>query len=113
MILRSKKFLAANKIVAFIKGNYNNPRCGYSNAVVQILQVHGAEDAVFVNILENHELMAKMKIYSDWLTYPQLYINGTLIGGYDIVLELHQSGEIIKILSEAGIKSKMSEHFKK
>jgi len=72
--------------------------------VVQILGMHGVEYAAH-NVLEDQALRENIKEFSDWPTIPQVYINGEFIGGCDIVLQSHQSGELVDILKEAGIKS--------
>lgn len=93
-----------NKVVVFMKGDPDAPRCGFSNAVVQILRMHGvAYDSH--NVLEDENLRQGIKEYSNWPTIPQVYVNGHFIGGCDILLQMHQSGEIIEELQKAGIRS--------
>eukprot|EP00879_Flechtneria_rotunda_P006178 GHRR01006495.1.p1 GENE.GHRR01006495.1~~GHRR01006495.1.p1 ORF type:complete len:163 (+),score=27.94 GHRR01006495.1:199-687(+) len=82
-----------NKIVVFMKGTKQFPQCGFSNTVVQILR---NLDAPFesVNILENEAVRSGMKEYSQWPTFPQVYIDGEFYGGCDIMIEAFQSGEL-------------------
>ena len=90
----------SNKIFLMLKGTPEQPRCGFSNRVVQVLN-HFEVEYSSLNIFENVELMNLIKEYSNWPTTPQLYVNGELIGGCDIVEELAQSGELKNILNEA------------
>ena len=90
----------SNKIFLMLKGTPEQPRCGFSNRVVQVLN-HFEVEYSSLNIFENVELMNLIKEYSNWPTTPQLYVNGELIGGCDIVEELAQSGELKNILNKA------------
>ena len=82
-----------NKILVFMKGSKLMPQCGFSNNVVQILNVLGVPYET-VNVLEDMEIRQGIKEYSDWPTIPQVYLNGEFVGGSDIVYELYQSGEL-------------------
>ena len=95
-----KSQLEENPIILFMKGTPQAPQCGFSARTVQALMACG-ERFAFVNILENQELREALKVYSSWPTYPQLYINGELVGGCDIVLELAESGELEKMVKAA------------
>lgn len=86
-----------NKVVLFMKGTADFPQCGFSAAVVNILQKMGTKFHD-VNVMENMEIRQGIKDYSDWPTIPQLYINGEFIGGCDIVKELHATGKLEKLL---------------
>ena len=90
----------SNKIFLMLKGTQEQPRCGFSNRVVQVLK-HFQVEYSSLNIFEDIELMNLIKEYSNWPTTPQLYVNGELIGGCDIVEELAQSGELKTILEKA------------
>ena len=92
-----------NKVMLFMKGTKQFPACGFSNAVVQILKKEAITFETF-NILADAEMRRAVKDYSNWPTYPQLYIAGKFVGGCDIVTELHQSGELSKELTAAGAK---------
>jgi monothiol glutaredoxin len=87
--------------VLFMKGTPDFPQCGFSAQTVAALRASGAGFHA-VNIFEDPELRDALKKFSNWPTYPQLYVNGELVGGCDIVLDLHRSGELQKLLSEAG-----------
>jgi len=86
-----------NKILFYMKGTPDAPQCGFSAQTVAVLQHYGVEFKS-VNVLEDEEVRQGIKEYSDWPTIPQLYVNGQFIGGCDIVMELHGSGELKKIL---------------
>lgn len=94
-----------NKVVVFMKGVPAQPMCGFSNAVVQILSMHGVEGYGSYNVLEDDELRQGVKQYSSWPTVPQVYIGGEFIGGCDIMLQMHQNGELIDELKKIGIIS--------
>ena len=83
-----------------MKGNKLMPQCGFSNNVVQILNILSV-DYETVDILQDQELRQGVKEYSDWPTIPQVYINGEFIGGSDIMLELYQNGELQQIVEVA------------
>jgi monothiol glutaredoxin len=83
-----------------MKGTPDFPQCGFSATAVKALTAVGAKfDSV--NIFEDPELREALKSYSNWPTYPQLYVNGELIGGCDIIVEMYKSGELQKVVSEA------------
>ncbi|MEA1079455.1 Grx4 family monothiol glutaredoxin [Marinobacter qingdaonensis] len=95
-----KSQLEENPIILYMKGSPQAPQCGFSAKTVQALMACG-ERFAFVNILDNQELREALKVYSSWPTYPQLYINGELVGGCDIVLEMSESGELAKLVKDA------------
>ena len=84
-------------IVLFMKGNKTQPMCGFSAQVVNILNKHKMDFASF-DILADWDVREGLKEYSHWPTFPQLYVNGELIGGCDIVMELDRKGELTNIL---------------
>jgi len=88
-------------VVLFMKGTPQFPMCGFSSRAVTALKEAGAADLYTVNVLEEPEIRANLPRFSNWPSFPQLFINGELIGGCDITLELHESGELQRILSEA------------
>lgn len=88
-------------IVLFMKGTPQFPMCGFSSRAVQALREAGAEQLHVINVLEEPEIRANLPRFSNWPTFPQLFINGELIGGCDITLELHESGELQRIVTEA------------
>lgn len=100
VVERIKSQLAAHPIVLYMKGTPDFPQCGFSAAAVRALNAAGASFA-HVNIFEDPELREALKQYSNWPTYPQLYVNGELIGGSDIILEMYKSGELQKLVAGA------------
>ncbi len=96
-IERIKKQIESNPIVLYMKGTPDFPQCGFSGRAVQILEQCGVEYA-YVNVFEDPEVRENLKIYSNWPTFPQLFINGELVGGSDIMLQLFQTGELQKML---------------
>lgn len=99
-ILKSKieEILSSNKSVLFMKGTKEQPLCGFSKVVVQMLQSLSI-DFKDINVLEDEELRQGLKEYSSWPTYPQLYINKELVGGCDIIMELYESGELEELFA--------------
>ena len=93
VIDRIKDQLENHPVVLYMKGSPDFPQCGFSGQTVQVLEACHAKYA-YVNIFEDPELREALKTYSNWPTYPQLYINGELIGGCDIVLDLFNKGEL-------------------
>ena len=89
-------------VVLFMKGVPEQPQCGFSAQVVQILDHLGA-DFVGVNVLQNDQLREGIKTFSDWPTIPQLYVKGEFVGGCDIVREMFQAGELKTFLEEQGV----------
>lgn len=87
-------------IVLFMKGNAQFPMCGFSSRAVQALQTAGATSLHTVNVLEDPEIRANLPRFSNWPTFPQLFIHGELIGGCDITMELFESGELARMISE-------------
>ncbi|XP_025104098.1 glutaredoxin-related protein 5, mitochondrial-like [Pomacea canaliculata] len=92
-------------VFVFMKGTPDQPRCGFSNAVVQILKFHGVEKFDSYNVLENEDVRQGVKDYTNWPTIPQVFIGGEFVGGCDIMLEMHKNGELIEELKKAGIRS--------
>lgn len=90
---RLKKLINAAPCMLFMKGSAQEPRCGFSRQIVAILKEHSIQFSSF-DILSDEEVRQGLKTYSNWPTYPQLYVNGELIGGLDIVKELAESGEL-------------------
>ncbi|KAG8449118.1 hypothetical protein GDO86_015973 [Hymenochirus boettgeri] len=94
-----------DKVVVFIKGTPAQPMCGFSNAVVQILRMHGVQGYAAYNVLEDQDLRQGVKNYSNWPTIPQVYLNGEFVGGCDILLQMHQNGDLVEELKKMGIRS--------
>ncbi|KAL3276538.1 hypothetical protein HHI36_011913 [Cryptolaemus montrouzieri] len=95
---RLKKLINTSKVMLFMKGNRNQPRCGFSKQIIEILNNTGTSYETF-DILTDEEVRQGLKTYSDWPTYPQLYINGELVGGLDIVKDLVTSGELSRMIN--------------
>jgi monothiol glutaredoxin len=100
VIERIKSQLSSNPVLLYMKGTPDFPQCGFSAAAVRALTASGANFS-HVNIFEDPEVREALKQYSNWPTYPQLYINGELIGGSDIILEMYKNGELQKVLEGA------------
>ena len=98
---RIKAEVEGHPIVLFMKGTPQFPMCGFSSRSVQALRAAGAAQVHTVNVLEQPEIRASLPRYSDWPTFPQLFINGELIGGCDITVELLDSGELARMVAEA------------
>jgi monothiol glutaredoxin len=97
---RLQTLVESHRIVLFMKGTKNFPQCGFSAQVVGILKQSGAEFQD-VNVLADPEVREGMKQFSNWPTFPQLYVGGKLVGGCDIVTELHANGELAGIVASA------------
>src|SRR5262245_17350356 len=95
---RLQTLVDSHRIILFMKGTKNFPQCGFSAQVVGILKQVGAEFQD-VNVLTDPEVRQGMKEFSNWPTFPQLYVAGKLVGGCDIVTELYDNGELAEIVS--------------
>ncbi len=96
---RITETISKDRVMLFMKGNPSMPQCGFSAAVVGMLKETGAKFGSF-NILADNEIREGLKEYSSWPTFPQLYVDGKLVGGADIVRELHAKGELAKLVSQ-------------
>jgi monothiol glutaredoxin len=92
-----KNLLGSSKIVLFMKGNAEMPQCGFSANSIAILKNLGASFSTF-NILNDSEIRQGLKEYSNWPTYPQLYVKGQLLGGNDVITEMFKNGELQEFL---------------
>ena len=95
-----KDQIKENKILIYMKGSPYEPKCGFSAKTIQSLIDCGAEFS-YVDILENQEIRQTLPNISDWPTFPQVFISGELVGGCDIISEMHESGELQKLITEA------------
>lgn len=95
---RLKSLINKSNVMLFMKGDRVSPKCGFSKQIIEILNSTGASYETF-NILEDEEVRQGLKTYSDWPTYPQLYVKGELIGGLDIVKEMMAAGELQAMLT--------------
>ena len=96
------KTVSENPVVLFMKGDPEQPRCGFSSAVVQILDHLGVEYGA-IDVLKSEPLREGIKTFSDWPTIPQLYVKGEFVGGCDIIREMFQSGELQDLLESQGV----------
>jgi monothiol glutaredoxin len=99
---RIRRELDAAPVVLFMKGTPDFPQCGFSAQTASALRNLGAQFH-HVNIFDDPELREALKRFSNWPTYPQLYIKGELIGGCDIALEMYRNGELKQLLQSAGV----------
>ena len=97
---RIQSEIEGHPVVLFMKGTPQFPMCGFSSRTVQALKEAGAGSFHTVNVLEEPEIRANLPRYSNWPTFPQLFINGELIGGCDIIEELMSSGELARMASD-------------
>ncbi len=93
--------VTANPVVLYMKGSPQFPQCGFSGVAAQILKACGVKDYLAVDVLTNPDIREGIKVYANWPTIPQLYINGEFVGGADIMRELYQNGELQKLLETA------------
>ena len=97
-----KNEIKANEVVLFMKGTPVFPMCGFSAAVVQVLNDVGVKFSS-VNVLDSDEMREGIKQFSNWPTIPQLYVKEEFVGGCDIVKEMHENGELLELLNTRGI----------
>lgn len=95
-----KEQIASNTVLLYMKGSPNALQCGFSQRASQALMSCG-EKFAFVDILQNPDIRANLPGYANWPTFPQLWVAGELVGGCDIVTEMHESGELCKLVKEA------------
>ena len=96
---RIQETLGKDRVMLFMKGTPQMPQCGFSAAVVSVLKQIGAPYGSY-NILADPELREGLKEYASWPTYPQLYVDGQLVGGADIVRDLHAKGELATLVAK-------------
>ena len=92
-----KQQVEDNKIIIYMKGSPDQPGCGFSAQATQALMACG-EKFAYIDILTNPEIRANLPQFSDWPTFPQLFVGGELIGGCDIIMEMHENGELQPIV---------------
>lgn len=105
-----QKAIESKPVVLFMKGTPDAPQCGFSRAAVQVLDLHGVppEKMQTYNVLADEELRSGIKEFSEWPTIPQIYVNGEFIGGCDLLLGMHQSGELETLLEDNNVIPKVS-----
>ncbi len=101
VVERIKSEISSSPVVLFMKGTPDFPQCGFSAQTVAALRAVGAEFK-HINIFEEPEMREALKRFSNWPTYTKLYVNGELVGGCDIALEMYRSGELKKLVTQAG-----------
>lgn len=101
---RIQQEVSSNDVVLFMKGTPLFPQCGFSAAVVEVLERVGVEYAAH-DVLQDPELRQGIKEFTNWPTIPQLYVKGEFIGGCDIIREMYANGELADFLKEKGVKS--------
>src|SRR5262245_38995603 len=97
--------IQSNPIILYMKGSPQAPQCGFSAQTVQCLMACG-ERFAYVDVLSNPEVRANLPGFANWPTFPQLWVNGELVGGCDIVTEMFQSGELKTLIAEAAARAK-------
>ncbi|KAH9451979.1 hypothetical protein MJO28_013557 [Puccinia striiformis f. sp. tritici] len=95
----------SHPVVLFMKGTPKIPQCGFSRAVVQLLELHDvpSDKLKTYNCLEDNELRQSIKEFSEWPTIPQVYIDGEFMGGCDMMMEMHRTGELGRLLESKGV----------
>ena len=92
-----EQIIKDNNVILFMKGDPHQPRCGFSAQVVDILKEYKVEFS-YMDILEDPDVRATLPGVSDWPTFPQLFVNGKLLGGCDITVEMHENGQLLDAL---------------
>lgn len=103
-----KEQIEQNSILLYMKGTPRFPQCGFSARTVEAL-INCEERFAFVNILENQDIRAELPKYANWPTFPQLWVNGELVGGCDIVCEMAETGDLKEIVSAAARAAEAAE----
>ena len=98
-----KEQIENNAVLLYMKGSPNAPQCGFSQRATQALMACG-EKFAYVDILANPDIRANLPAYANWPTFPQLWVDGELVGGCDIITELHESGELETLVKAATAK---------
>lgn len=99
-----KEQIENNAILLYMKGSPNQPQCGFSARTVQALMACG-ERFAYVDVLSNPDIRQELPAYANWPTFPQLWVDGELVGGCDIVEEMSQSGELETLIKETAAKA--------
>ena len=98
-----KDQIESNPVILYMKGSPNQPQCGFSARTSQALMACG-ERFAYVDVLSNPDIRANLPTYANWPTLPQLWVDGELIGGCDIVVEMYESGELQPLVKDAAAK---------
>ncbi len=99
---RIDELVKSSEVLLFMKGTASFPQCGFSGRAIQILKACGVDPRQLktVNVLEDQEIRAGIKDYSQWPTIPQLYVHGEFVGGSDIMMEMYENGELQQVLAK-------------
>ncbi|NQZ49536.1 MAG: Grx4 family monothiol glutaredoxin [Moritella sp.] len=100
-----KQQLAENSIILYMKGSPKLPSCGFSSQASQAV-INCGEQFAYVDILQNPDIRAELPKYANWPTFPQLWVDGELVGGCDIIMEMFQQGELQPLIAAAAVKAK-------
>lgn len=100
IIAAIKEQIEGNPVILYMKGSPNQPMCGFSARTVQAVMDCNQKFA-YVDVLSNPDIRANLPTYANWPTFPQLWVNGELVGGCDIVTEMHAKGELLPLLEQA------------
>ncbi len=103
-----KQQIEENKVILYMKGSPNAPQCGFSMRTSQAVMACGQRFA-YVDVLSNPEIRANLPKFANWPTFPQLWVDGELIGGCDIVTEMHETGELKPLIEKAVGEGSQSE----
>ena len=106
IMARIQQQIESNPIILYMKGTPDFPQCGFSSQTVQALMETGARFA-YVNVLEEPDIRQHLPQYADWPTFPQLFVNGELVGGCDIVLDMYQNGELQQLIDSVNSESQV------
>lgn len=98
-----KQQITENPVILYMKGSPNAPQCGFSQRTSQAVMACGQRFA-YVDVLANPDIRANLPAYGNWPTFPQLWVKGELIGGCDIVMEMHEKGELKTLMDESAAK---------
>lgn len=104
-LARIKEYVDGNPVILFMKGSPQMPMCGFSSRTSEALKSCGRAFA-YVDVISDPEIRATLPSFSEWPTFPQLFINGELVGGCDIVMDLHESGQLEQLVQSAADAAK-------
>lgn len=107
-IERIKQQISENSVLLYMKGSPKLPSCGFSSQASQAL-ISCEEKFAYVDILQDPEIRAELPKYADWPTFPQLWVDGELVGGCDIIIEMFQQGELQTLIKESAAKNSSEE----
>ncbi|MBS7325950.1 MAG: Grx4 family monothiol glutaredoxin [Thiopseudomonas sp.] len=99
-----KEQISSNPVIIYMKGSPSAPQCGFSMRASQALMACG-EKFAYVDILQNPDIRANLPAYANWPTFPQLWVGGELVGGCDIITEMHEAGELAPVVKAANEKA--------